>query len=107
MIEVVDLLTDAGAELHELADKVAAVQRRRGVAWTVRGLLVLRATNGNRRVVREASAMFAVRFGGTGQAWLAALRAGARLPGADGLLWTSVGGDRLYPSRLAGPAVAA
>jgi transcriptional regulator with XRE-family HTH domain len=101
VIEVVDLLTDAGGEMRELADKVAAIQRQRGEAWTVRGFLVLRATAGNRRVVREASAVFTARFGATGAAWMAALRAGANLPGADGLLWTSVQGDRLYPSRLA------
>lgn len=100
VVEIVDLLTDVGAEMRELADKVAAIRRGLGDSWTVRGLLLLRATRGNRRVVREASALFAARFGATGGAWMTALRSGARLPGADGLLWTSVRGDRIFPARL-------
>lgn len=97
--EIVDLLADAGAEMRELADKVAAIRRQRGERWTVRGLLLLRATRGNRRVVREAPAVFAARFAATGRSWVIALGSDARLPGADGLLWTSVRGDRIFPAR--------
>jgi transcriptional regulator with XRE-family HTH domain len=100
VVEVVDLLTDVGAEMRELADKVAAIRRALGDSWTVRGLLLLRATRGNRRVVREAPALFAARFAATGRAWLTALRSDARLPAADGLLWTSVRGDRIFPVRI-------
>jgi transcriptional regulator with XRE-family HTH domain len=99
VLEIVDLLTDVGAEMRELADKVAAIRRELGDSWTVRGLLVLRATRGNRRVVGAAPALFDARFSASGRSWMTALRSDARLPAADGLLWTSVRGDRIFPAR--------
>jgi hypothetical protein len=71
------------------------------VAWTVRGLLVLRATRRNRSIVRSAAGVFAARFPGRSRAWIAALGSReAAMPDGDGLVWTTVRGDRLYASRL-------
>jgi len=105
--EIVDLVTDAGAEMRNLEDKVAAVRRERASAgpsgdpWKVRGLLVLRATRRNRALVRSAAGVFAARFPGRSSAWIMALgRRDAAMPDGDGLVWSTAAGDRLYPSRL-------
>ena len=108
VVEIVDLMSDAGAEMRNLADKVAAIRREHAPAdvssgpdWTVHRLLVLRATRRNRLIVRAAAGVFAARFAGRGRAWIDALvNAGVPLPDGDGLVWTSTSGDRLYPSRL-------
>jgi transcriptional regulator with XRE-family HTH domain len=101
VIEIEDLLTDGGAAMRNLADKVASVRREVGVAWTVSGLLVLRSTTRNRGLVREFSSLFEARFPASSGGWLVALRDLARsMPIADGLVWSSVDGTRLFGARL-------
>jgi transcriptional regulator with XRE-family HTH domain len=101
VIEIVDLLADGGDAMRGLADKVAAVRREVGSGWTVAGLLVLRSTTRNRATVRELADLFAARFPARSSGWLGCLRDSHRaMPAGDGLAWSTVAGDRLYPARL-------
>jgi transcriptional regulator with XRE-family HTH domain len=101
IVEIEDLLTDGGAAMRGLANKVAAVRREVGDGWRVGGLLILRSTARNRETVREFRDLFVARFPSSSAAWLAALNDPARpMPRNDGLAWSSVGGNRLIPARL-------
>ena len=96
VVEIVDLITDGGSAMRGLADKVAAVRRSSPPGTQVAGLLVLRATSRNRATMRELAALFETRFPGSSAAWLRALESpDAPMPLADGVLWSSVSGDRL------------
>ena len=104
IVEIVDLLTDGGDAMRGLADKVAAVRRHVDTSWTVSGLLILRSTSRNRALVRELAELLAARFPASSTAWLAALRDPARpMPKADGLVWSSLDGRRLFAVRLGQP----
>lgn len=101
VVEIEDLLTDGGDAMRGLADKVAAVRRDLDADWTVRGLLILRATSRNRALIRELHDLVEARFPASSDAWLLALRDPTRkLPSGDGFLWSSVDGTRLFPARL-------
>jgi transcriptional regulator with XRE-family HTH domain len=100
VVEVVDLLADAGAALRGLSDKVAAVRRTRNDHARVSGLLVLRATARNRATMAELAAVFATRFPASSTAWLHALSTpNVPMPSEDGVLWSSVDGRRLMSVR--------
>lgn len=101
VVEIEDLLTDGGAAMRGLADKVAAVRREVGMPWTVCGLLILRSTHRNRGLVSEFRDLFSARFPASSASWLAALRDPARpMPVQDGLVWSRVDGIRLFAARL-------
>jgi hypothetical protein len=101
VVEILDLMADGGDAMRGLGDKVAAVRRAAPGRWTVAGLLVLRRTARNRAIVREFADLFVARFSGSSAAWLAALGDPARpMPKADGLVWSSVDGRRLFAARL-------
>jgi transcriptional regulator with XRE-family HTH domain len=101
VVEIEDLLTDGGAAMRGLADKVAAVRREVGASWTVSGVLILRATRRNRGLVREFADLFDARFPAPSVACLAAMREpGRAMPREDGFLWSSVDGTRLFAARL-------
>ena len=71
----------------------------------VAGCWVVRATRRNSQLVREHATLFAARFPGSGQRWLAALEhPEVSMPERAGLLWASVAGDRLFPARLPEPS---
>jgi hypothetical protein len=96
VVEVVDLLADAGATLRNLSDKTAAVQRRIPPGARVQGLLVLRSTTRNRANLSALPRLFASRFEGSSKQWLGALEnAAVAMPDADGLIWSTASGDRL------------
>jgi transcriptional regulator with XRE-family HTH domain len=104
VVEVVDLLMDAGAALRGLADKVSAIRRSSPPDARVAGLLILRATARNRATMAELSRLFANRFPASSSAWLRALTdPGAPMPAADGVAWSSVDGRRLLSVRRAAP----
>jgi hypothetical protein len=87
--------------MRGLADKVSAIRREVGAAWTVQGLLVLRSTGRNRKLVSDFADLFAARFAGSSSAWLAAIRDTARpMPRADGIVWSSVDGSGLFAVRF-------
>jgi transcriptional regulator with XRE-family HTH domain len=96
VVEVVDLLADGGSAMRGLADKVAAVRRSSPPDAHVAGLLVLRATSRNRATMNELAALFESRFPGSSASWLRALTSpDAPMPAEDGVLWSSVSGNRL------------
>jgi transcriptional regulator with XRE-family HTH domain len=106
VVEIVDLVTDGGSEFRNLTDKTAAVRRMAGDGARVRGLLVLRATARNRATVAEFPSLFATRFMGSSSQWLRALGDPAvAMPDGDGLVWSTIRGDRLVAAALRGTAI--
>jgi transcriptional regulator with XRE-family HTH domain len=108
-IEIWDWIADGGAALRSFDAKVNALSthldRHQPLAdagaWTARGLFIVRDTSRNRVLISELRALFAARFGGSSVAWLAALTSwDRRMPGTDGLVWSSANGRHLRPSRL-------
>jgi transcriptional regulator with XRE-family HTH domain len=96
VVELEDLLADGGSAMRGLADKVAAVRRSSPPEAHIAGLLVLRATSRNRATVKELASLFETRFPGSSSGWLRALKdPDAPMPLEDGVLWSSVSGDRL------------
>jgi transcriptional regulator with XRE-family HTH domain len=63
IIEVWNWITDVGAGLRSLDEKVEGVRRRRP-GWTVTGAWVLRGTRRNRALVGELGPLFRARFPG-------------------------------------------
>ena len=102
VVEIVDLLADIGDDMRGLERKVDAVRELRPDA-RVAGLLIIRATNRNRAVVRELGALLGSRFS-SGPAWLRALKTNAPLPAGDGILWSASQSGELGSVRLARPA---
>jgi len=68
VVEIEDLLTDGGAVIRNLTDKVAAIRRTAATGTIVRGLLVIRGTRRNRETVGAFPAVFASRFPGSSTA---------------------------------------
>ncbi len=101
VVEIWDLILDGGAAMRGLEAKVAATRGRLGSEWWIEGLLVVRGTHRNRRLVRELAGLFAARYPASSRAWLGALtNPGRPMPHAAGFAWTDVGGTRLMPARL-------
>ena len=107
VIEIIDLITDVGEAFRGLEDKVASIRREmkgygaEGMAARVAGLLVIRATRRNRTLVAGLSRMFESRFPAQGRAWIRALSSSdVPMPMADGFVWSTVRGDRLFAARL-------
>ena len=102
VVEVVDLLVDLGEDMRGLERKVVAV-RSLFPGRRVAGLLIIRATNRNRSLVREFGSLLASRFT-WGPQWLRALGDVAPLPAGDGVLWSASQTGALSAMRLAAPA---
>jgi hypothetical protein len=64
----------------------------------VAGLLIVRATNRNRAVVRDLGHLLAARFS-SGPAWLRALTTASPIPPGDGLLWSASESGALSAAR--------
>jgi transcriptional regulator with XRE-family HTH domain len=101
VVEVWDLITDGGAAMRGLEAKVRAIRERLGPGWRVQGLLVVRGTQRNRRLIGELRALFAARFPASSAAWLRAFaEPDEAMPDEDGLAWTDVRGTRLIAARI-------
>lgn len=101
VVEVWDLLLDAGDAIRGLETKVGATRERLGEGWRVEAVFLLRRTSRNRQLVRELAALIRARYPASSSAWLAALGDSTRaMPNAGGFAWTSVAGDRLIAARL-------
>lgn len=98
VVELVDLLADAGDAMRGLADKVAAVRRNEPRSIVV-GLLVLRSTRRNRGLVRDLEPVVRARFPASSAEWIAALTSERRMPPDDGLVWARVDGSELFAAR--------
>ena len=75
-VEIVDLVTDGGATIRGLTDKVAAIRRERPGGWSVAGLLVVRGTARNHALISGLGDLFAARYPARSRAWLDALGIG-------------------------------
>jgi hypothetical protein len=111
VLEVIDWFADLGASFRDWDRRLARVEQRtvayrtrEGATGTlvpcVSGCWVVRATQRNRKLVAELRGLFAARLAGPGREWLSALRGSAPMPSAPALLWISLRGDRIWPSRL-------
>ena len=101
VVEIVDLVMDAGATFRGHSDKVHALRREAGPDWNVAGLLVIRGTHRNRELVRSLRNVIAARYPARSVAWLAALQDLNRpMPRTDGLVWTGARSPDLRPARL-------
>lgn len=101
VVEVWDLVLDGGQVMRSLEAKVLATRARLGTEWRVEGLLIVRGTQRNRRLISGLAALFAARYPASSHAWLRALGERAvPMPDAGGLAWTDVRGECLLPSRL-------
>jgi len=99
VVELVDLIADAGQDMRGLSDKVAAVRRARPDA-RVAGLLAVRTTRRNRTLVAELAPLVDARFPAASTAWLRALHdPAAPMPAGDGMLWARVDGSGLFARR--------
>ena len=102
VVELVDLVADAGQDMRGLSDKVAAVRRDRPDA-RVAGLLAIRATRRNRGLMAELAPLMDARSPASSVAWLAALHdRSVPMPSGDGLVWARVDGSGLFGRRRAG-----
>jgi hypothetical protein len=101
VIEIVNMLVDAGGDLRGLTDKVHAVTRELGDDWRVRGVLIVRATVTNRGTIAELASLIDSRFPASSRGWLAALSSpDTPMPEQDGFLWTRATTAGLFASRL-------
>ena len=98
VVELVDLVADAGQDMRGLSDKVAAVRRARADA-RVAGVLAIRATRRNRKLVSELAPVIDARFPAPSTAWLRALRDPTAPMPADGIVWARVNGSALFARR--------
>ena len=111
--EVWDWFADVGAAFRDWDRRMDAVDRlaiartpqspdgaRDGALPRVGGCWVVRATRRNRRLVSEHAHLFRARFPGSSRHWLSALTGRSPMPSAPAILWASVDGSRLFPSRL-------
>ena len=101
VVEVWDLVLDGGQVMRSLEAKVLATRGRLGADWQVEGLLIVRGTQRNRRLIGGLKALFAARYPASSHAWLRALgQSAVPMPDAGGLAWTDVKGEHLLPARL-------
>jgi transcriptional regulator with XRE-family HTH domain len=99
VVELVDLVADAGQDMRGLTDKVAAV-RRGHPGSRVSGLLAIRATRRNRALTAELAPLIDARFPASSAGWLRALRdSHVAMPAGDGFVWARVNGVGLFARR--------
>jgi transcriptional regulator with XRE-family HTH domain len=101
VIEIWDLLADGGQAMRGLDTKVAGLRRQLSEGWQVRGLLIVRGTARNRRLVQTLTPLIASKYAASSSSWLRALEdPAASMPAADGFAWTDIPGTRLVAARL-------
>ena len=99
VVEVWDFFDNVGAAFRGLDAKITRLSRP--PTGQVAGLMVIRGTRRNRRLVHEFRTLFRARFPGSSAVWFAALTDPRRpMPAGRGFLWTNVDGTRLLIARL-------
>jgi transcriptional regulator with XRE-family HTH domain len=107
IVEIWDWFDDVGGAFRSFDAKLAIAQRNAAareligsVAVAVSGVIVVRATQRNRALLREFGQLFRSRYPGSGRAWLAAFGSEhLSMPEEPALLWTDVRGTRLFAAR--------
>jgi hypothetical protein len=108
IVEIWDWFDDLGSGIRGFDGKVIAARRDHAARelagsepWHVAGLIVVRATARNRKLVREFAPLFRSHFPGSSRSWLVALtNPEAAMPRQAGFLWTDVRGTRLFAARF-------
>jgi hypothetical protein len=101
VVQIWVLILDGSAVMRDLEAKVHATRHGRGQDWHVQGLLIVRGTRRNRRLVGSLAALFTARYPASSHAWRRALRDPATpMPGTAGFAWTDVVGTSLIAARL-------
>ena len=102
-VECWNTIGDVGAAVRASARKAAEVVAlavgRWGEAATTGLVWVVRSTARNRTLVERYPEVFASRFRGSSQRWVAALVEGAATPGEPGLIWSDLDATRLFAWR--------
>jgi len=98
LIEVWDWFADVGDAFRTWDRKLERLAANHGHA--IAGCWVMRATRRNRELLAAHRTLFTARFPASGAEWLAALtNPRTATPQQDAILWVSVQGDRLFPTR--------
>jgi transcriptional regulator with XRE-family HTH domain len=104
LAECVNVMEDIGASTRSSDRKQAeaealAIAIGRGRPYTVHVCWVIRDTRRNRQIIGRYPELFAARFPGSSQRWVAALTHGADPPSDRGLVWCDVKVSRLFAWR--------
>jgi hypothetical protein len=107
IVEIWDWFDDVGAAFRSFDAKLAIAQRDAAareltgsVAVAVSGVIVVRATQRNRALIREFRRLFRAKFSTHGSELLLALSTpDVSMPAAAGFLWTDVRGTRVFAAR--------
>ncbi|HET7169019.1 MAG TPA: helix-turn-helix domain-containing protein [Candidatus Limnocylindrales bacterium] len=110
-VECWNTIGDLGAAARSSSRKFAELQDLATARWgdgaTVGLVWVVRSTVRNRALVARYPEVFASRFPGSSQRWVAALTAGAPPPDEPGLVWCDVAASRIFAWRRPSPDYAA
>jgi transcriptional regulator with XRE-family HTH domain len=103
LLEAWNTIGDIGAAARSFDRKLAgaaeAAAALHGVAGTVRGAWVVRATRRNRELVARYPAVFSAKLPGSSTAWARALTTRAEPPLEPGLVWCDVAATRVFAWR--------
>lgn len=99
VIEIWNWLDDVGEALRGFRTKLKRTLDDHP-EWIVSGVMVLRATARNRELVSRLNALFSAGLPGPSAGWLQALTDPSQpMPSAPAVVWTDVGGTRLFAAR--------
>ena len=99
VVEIWDWLDDVGNALRGLRTKMQRIADAAPES-TVSGLMVVRGTARNRRLVSTLGGLFAAALPGSSNVWLRALTDPDQpMPPEPGLIWTNVAGTRMFALR--------
>ena len=100
LVEIWNRLDDLGAAFRSSDRKLAEVARRQIGKDAIGSCWLLVDTAANREIVRRYPAIIRARFGGSSQAWVAALSTAAAAPIDPGIAWIDIRSRRLRELRL-------
>jgi transcriptional regulator with XRE-family HTH domain len=100
LIEIWNRIDDMGAAIRSSDRKLAEVARRQTSGDPIGSCWLLVDTAANREIVRRYPAIIRARFGGSSQAWVAALTTTATEPPTEpGIAWIDIRSRRLRELR--------
>ncbi len=109
-VECWNTIGDVGAAARSSSRKLADLEDLATARWgdgaTVGLVWVVRSTARNRALVARSPEVFASRFPGSSQRWVAALMTGAPPPDEPGFVWCEVAAARIFAWRRPNPGAA-